>query len=289
MEKSENKKNSWREKYRFSVINDASFEEIWRIRLTRYSAFILISMLAFFIIAATSALIAFTNLREFIPGYPSVAMRHDIILNAIRLDSLEREIDKRDRYFATISAIMQGKPPPEIAVQYDTTRDYSSISFATSSADSALRARIEREDQFNLTLGLTDYYENTSDLSSLHFFPPVRGGIISSRYDVRRNHFGADIITRPNVTVSAALDGVIIFTGWTMETGYVIQIQHPNNIVTIYKHNASLLKETGDIVRAGEQIAIVGDSGEIFTSGPHLHFEIWYKGTPLDPEKHIIF
>jgi len=215
-------------------------------------------------------------------------MRRDIIKNAIIVDSLDREIDKRDRYLNNISAIMQGKQPPEISIRYDTTKDYSSISFNRSSADSAFRARIEKEEQFNIMLGTTNN-ETIIGLSNLHFFPPVRGGIISSRFDVRTNHFGADIITKPNVSVSAALDGVVIFTGWTMETGYVIQIQHPNNIVTIYKHNANLLKETGDIVRAGELIAVVGDSGEIFTSGPHLHFEIWYKGTPLDPEKHVIF
>jgi murein DD-endopeptidase MepM/ murein hydrolase activator NlpD len=89
--------------------------------------------------------------------------------------------------------------------------------------------------------------------------------------------------------VSAVLDGTIIFTGWTMETGFVIEIQHQNNIVSVYKHNASLLKETGDLVRAGDAISVVGDSGELYTSGPHLHFELWYKGSPLDPEKHILF
>ena len=288
MAKSENKKNNWRDKYKFSVINDATFEELWRIRLTRYSAFILISSFVFFMIGATSALIAFTNLREFIPGYPTETMRHNIIVNDLRLDSLNRELEKLDRYIANISAIMQGKPPPEIVAQYDASKDYSSISFGVSPVDSALRARIEKEDQFNLTLGLT-YNENLNGLSSLHFFPPVRGGIISSRFDIRTKHFGADIITKPKVLVSAVLDGVVIFTGWTMETGYVIQVQHSNNIVTIYKHNASLLKETGDIVRAGDPISVVGDSGEIYTSGPHLHFEIWYKGLPLDPEKHVIF
>ena len=288
MAKNDNKKSTWRDKYRFSIINDATFEDVWRIRLTKYSAFILVSLFILFIIGGTTALISFTNLRLFIPGYPSVEMRRDIILNAIRLDSLSREIEKRDIYFTIISAIMQGKPPPENIVQYDTTRDYSSISFSISPADSALRTKIEREDQFNLSLGLTNY-ETTSDISGLHFFPPVRGGIVTSRFDIRTNHFGADIITRPEVMVSAALDGAVIFTGWTMETGYVIQVQHPNNIVTVYKHNASLLKQTGDVVRAGEPIAIVGDSGEIYTSGPHLHFEIWYKGTPLDPERHIIF
>ncbi|MBK7478529.1 MAG: M23 family metallopeptidase [Bacteroidales bacterium] len=106
---------------------------------------------------------------------------------------------------------------------------------------------------------------------------------------IRQRHFGTDIVTRPKAQVDAALAGTVIFTGWTRETGYVIEIQHANNIVSIYKHNASLLKETGDLVRTGEAIAVVGNSGEIYTSGPHLHFEIWYKGSPLDPEKYVIF
>jgi len=288
MAKSKDKKSTWRDKYRFAVINDATFEEVWRVRLSKYSAFVLISLLVIFIIGGTSALIAFTNLREFIPDYPNVDMRRNIILNAIRLDSLYSELEKRDRYFSAISAIIQGKQPPEITMQYDTTRDYSSISFNRSSADSVLRARYEQEERFNITLGATSN-ETVTDLLNLHFFPPIKGGIISSHYDIRRNHFGTDIVTKPEALVSAALDGVVIFTGWTMETGYVIQIQHPNNIVTIYKHNASLLKRIGDVVRAGESISVVGNSGEIYTSGPHLHFEIWYKGTPLDPEKHVIF
>ena len=287
MAKSEGKKRTWRDKYRFSISNDATFEEVWRIRLTQYSAFLLITFLVLFIIGATTSLIAFTNLREFIPGYPDVTMRRNILMSAIRLDSLDRELELRDKYFANISAIIQGKQPPEIIVRQDSSRDYGAIVFNSSPEDSALKASIEKEEQFNLTLGL-ESHESVTGLSGMHFFPPVKG-IISGRYDVRTKHFGTDIVTKPKAIVSAALDGTIIFTGWTMETGYVIEIQHPNNVVTIYKHNASLLLETGDLVRAGEPISVVGDSGELYTSGPHLHFEIWYKGNPLDPEKHILF
>jgi murein DD-endopeptidase MepM/ murein hydrolase activator NlpD len=287
MAKSEGKKRTWRDKYRFSISNDATFEEVWRIRLTQYSAFLLITFLVLFIIGATTSLIAFTNLREFIPGYPDVTMRRNILMSAIRLDSLDRELQLRDKYFANISAIIQGKQPPEIIVRQDSSRDYGAIVFNSSPEDSALKASIEKEEQFNLTLGL-ESHESVTGLSGMHFFPPVKG-IISGRYDVRTKHFGTDIVTKPKAIVSAALDGTIIFTGWTMETGYVIEIQHPNNVVTIYKHNASLLMETGDLVRAGEPISVVGDSGELYTSGPHLHFEIWYKGNPLDPEKHILF
>jgi murein DD-endopeptidase MepM/ murein hydrolase activator NlpD len=287
MAKDDKKKNNWRDKYRFSVINDHTFEEVWRVRLTQYNAFLLITFLVIFIIAATTLLIAFTNLREFIPGYPDVIMRRNILMSAIRLDSLDRELALRDMYFANLNAIISGNQPVEIYVRQDTTKNYKAINFSTSPDDSALRARVENEERYNLTLGPSTP-ESVSSLAGLHFFPPVKG-IISGRYDVRTKHFGTDIVTKPKALVSSALDGTVIFTGWTMETGFVIEVQHPNNIVSVYKHNASLLKETGDLVRAGEAISIVGDSGELYTSGPHLHFEIWYRGSPLDPEKHILF
>lgn len=287
MTKSEKKKSNWRDKYRFTVRNDHTFEEVWRITMTRYNAFLLVSLLVIFIVGSTASLIAFTNLREFVPGYPDVTMRRNILLSAIRLDSLDMELDLRDKYFANLNAIISGNQPLVKFASQDTTKKYKSISFSNSSQDSALRARIENEERYNLTLGPSSP-EAVTSLAGLHFFTPVKG-IVSGRYDVRTKHFGTDIVTKPKAIVSSALDGTVIFTGWTMETGFVIEVQHPNNIVSVYKHNASLLKETGDLVRAGEAISIVGDSGELYTSGPHLHFEIWYKGSPLDPEKHILF
>ncbi len=287
MAKNDKKKRNWRDKYRFTVINDHTFEEIWRVRLTRYNSFLLITFLVVFIIGATTSLIAFTNLREFIPGYPDVIMRRNILMSAIRLDSLDRELALRDKYFANLNAIISGNQPVEMYVRQDTTKNYKAINFNTLPEDSALRARVENEERYNLTLGPSTP-ESVTSLAGLHFFPPVKG-IISGRYDMRTKHFGTDIVTKPKAIVSSALDGTVIFTGWTMETGFVIEVQHPNNIVSVYKHNASLLKETGDLVRAGEAISVVGDSGELYTSGPHLHFEIWYKGSPLDPEKHILF
>jgi murein DD-endopeptidase MepM/ murein hydrolase activator NlpD len=287
MPKNEKKKRSWRDKFRFSVTNDTTFQEVWRIRLTQYNAFLLITFLVFFIIGTTTALITFTNLREFIPGYPDVTMRRNILVSAIRLDSLEKELALRDKYFVNLNAIIAGKQPVSSLSLRDTTRNYNTITFRTSPEDSALRAQIERDDRYNLTLGPAAT-ESVTSLASLHFFPPVKG-IVSGKFDPRSKHFGTDIVTKPKSPVDAALDGTVIFTGWTMETGFVIEVQHSNNIVSVYKHNASLLKETGDLVRTGESIAIVGDSGELYTSGPHLHFEIWYKGSPLDPEKHIIF
>ncbi len=287
MPKNEKKKSNWRDKYRFSISNDTTFEEVWRIRLTQYNAFLLITCLILFFIGATVSLIAFTNLREFIPGYPDVTMRRNILLSAIRLDSLERELALRDKYFSNLSAIIAGRQPAEAFSMQDTARKYQTITFKTSPEDSALRSQVEREDRYNLSLGSLSP-ELVSNPAALHFFPPVKG-IVSGKYDLRTHHYGTDIVTKPDSPVSAALDGTVIFTGWTMETGFVIEIQHSNNIVSVYKHNSSLIKETGDLVKTGEVIAIVGNSGELYTSGPHLHFEIWYKGSPLDPEKHIIF
>jgi murein DD-endopeptidase MepM/ murein hydrolase activator NlpD len=286
MAKNEKNRRNWRDKYKFAIFNDTTFEEVWRVRLTQYNAFLLIAFLMLFIVGATSSLIAFTNIREFIPGYPDITMRRNILMSAIRLDSLERELALRDKYFANLNAIISGKLPVEIIPPHDTTKNYGAIKFANSPEDQALRSKVEKEEQFNLSLG--PRINETTSLASLHFFPPVKG-IVSGKYDLRTKHFGTDIVTKPKSLVSAALDGTVIFTGWTMETGYVIEIQHINNLVSVYKHNSSLLKEAGDLVRAGEAISVVGDSGELYTSGPHLHFEMWYKGNPLDPEKHILF
>jgi murein DD-endopeptidase MepM/ murein hydrolase activator NlpD len=287
MAKDDKKKSNWRDKYRFSVINDHTLEEVWRIILTRYNAFLLITFIILFLIWGTSTLISFTNLREFIPGYPDVTMRRNILMSAIRLDSLNRELKLRDKYFDNLNSIISGNQPTEFASRTDSTKNYKAIKFNTSPNDSILRASVEKEDRYNLSLGPISP-ESVSGLANLHFFPPVRG-IVSGKYELRTKHFGTDIVTKPKALVSAVLDGTVIFTGWTMETGFVIEIQHQNNIVSVYKHNASLLKETGDLVHAGDAISVVGDSGELYTSGPHLHFEIWYKGSALDPEKHILF
>jgi len=285
MAKNERKKRNWRDKYRFTIYNDTTFEEVWKIKLTRYNAFLILSFIFLFIVGATVSLIAFTNLREFIPGYPDVQMRRNIIFSAIRLDSLERELELRDKYFANLNAVISGKQPLDIISPPDTTRKYNNIEFKTIPEAAELRAQLEKEEKYNLTFPRMN---EPAGLSGLHFFTPVRG-IVTSKFDPRRKHYGTDIVTKPRSAVMAALDGTVTFTGWTMETGYVIQIQHTNNLITVYKHNASLLKESGDFVRAGEAVSVVGDSGELYTSGPHLHFEIWYKGTPLDPEKHITF
>ena len=128
---------------------------------------------------------------------------------------------------------------------------------------------------------------NKTDFSRIHFYSPVKG-LITNSFNPNENHLGTDVVTASNNVVVAALEGTVIIANWTLETGYVIQIQHSNNLISIYKHNSELLKKVGNHVTAGEVIAIIGNSGEL-TSGPHLHFELWHNGTPLDPEDYVAF
>lgn len=287
MAKNEKKKSNWRDKFRFAVFNDTTYEEVWRIRLSKYNALLALALVVFMIIGITTSLIAFTNLREFIPGYPDVTLRRAILMNALMLDSLEHEIVIRDKYFEDLNAVISGRQPISQVEMRDSTRDYSSISFRRSSEDSLLRTKVEDEEKYSLSTN-TNGFERGTGLVNIHFFPPVKG-IVSGNFDTRTRHFATDVVTQPKAVVSSTLDGTVIMTGWTMETGFVIMIQHSNNLVSVYKHNATLLKEMGDRVWAGEAIAIVGDSGELYTSGPHLHFELWYNGEPLNPTQYIFF
>ena len=282
-----NKKRSWRDKYRFSVYNDKTFEEVWHVRMTRYNGFLVLSLLIFAIISITASLISFTNLREFVPGYPDGNTLRNIRMNVTRLDSLERELELRDQYFRNINAIISGREPLDRVAGQDTLLNYENITFQRSQEDSLLRVQVEQEEQYNLSLSL-GYRDDNVSLANIHFFPPVKG-MVTGGYDPRTKHYGTDIVANPKSVVAATLDGTVMFTGWTMETGYVIQIQHSNNLISVYKHNATLLKEAGDNVVAGESISVIGNSGELYTSGPHLHFEIWYKGEPLNPEQYILF
>ncbi len=285
----ENKKRrgKWRDRFRFAIFNDTTYEEVWRLRMTKSNALLAAAMLFLLIIGINTSLIAFTNLREFIPGYPDVTLRRNIIMNAILLDSLERELEIRDKYFYDLNAVISGRQPIEHITVRDTSRDYSNIVFRRSVEDSIFRARIEQEEQYTLAASTAGPERGTS-LASIHFFPPVKG-IVSSNFDMRTRHYATDIVTQPKAVVSSTLDGTVIMTGWTMETGFVMMIQHSNNIISVYKHNARLLKEMGDKVWAGEAVSIVGDSGELYTSGPHLHFELWHNGEPLDPTQYIFF
>jgi murein DD-endopeptidase MepM/ murein hydrolase activator NlpD len=291
MAKNEKRKGKWSDRFRFAIFNDTTFEELWRIRMSKANALLAAAFLLVVTLGLNTSLIAFTNLREFIPGYPDVEMRRDILMNAILLDSLEHELEIRDNYFRDLNDVISGRQPVGSMSFRDSTRDYSNIVFGRSADDSLFRARVEQEEKYSLSapgLVSSSGTGQVTSLANIHFFPPVKG-LISSNFDTRTRHYATDIVTQPKAVVSSTLEGTVIMTGWTMETGFVIMIQHANNLVSVYKHNERLLKEMGERVWAGEAIAIVGDSGELYSSGPHLHFELWFNGEPIDPAQYVFF
>ncbi len=273
-----------RYKYKLSVVNETSYEEVLKFRLSRLHVLMVLSVLAVLLVSLTILLIAFTDLREFIPGYPDRNMRKMMAQNAIRVDSLTDEVMKRDRYRNAIQLVLNGADSSylQMARNGRLKAGYDTVHFELSEQESAFRAEIEEQERFNLGLGIKeqnkDYY---------HFFPPIEG-VVTQVFDEKKRHYGTDIVAKANAKVAAVLDGVVVFTGWTVKTGYVIQVQHANNLLSIYKHNSILLKQHGDYVRAGEVVAVVGNTGEE-SSGPHLHFELWRAGNPLNPEDFIRF
>lgn len=277
--------NKLRHKYRLIIYNDNTFEEVWYFRLSRLNVFSIGGIFIILFVALITVLIAFTPLREYIPGYPDGNMRRNIILNVQKLDSLEHELAIRDRYFASLNNIIRGDVPQSFESGQDTTIRYQEIEFKRSLHDSILREQIEREEFFKLSI--YDDSRKKLDFSSLYFYPPVKG-LITNSFNPDLNHYGTDIVAPSNKVVSATLGGTVTMANWTLETGYVIQIQHQNNLVSIYKHNAELLKEVGNHIKPGEAIAIIGNSGEL-TSGPHLHFELWHNGVALNPEDYVDF
>ena len=269
-------------KYKLSVINETSYEEVLNFRLSQLHVLMALSVLAVILVTLTILLIAFTDLREFIPGYPDGNMRQMIAGNAIRVDSLEHELMKRDRFLTSIQLVLNGGDTTQVQqMRNDSLKaGYDTVQFKLSEQESDFRAEIEEKERFNLGFGIKeqnkDYY---------HFFPPVEG-MITQSFDEKKRHYGTDIVAKANAKVAAVLDGVVVFTDWTIKTGYVIQVQHANDLLSVYKHNSTLLKKQGDYVRAGEVLGVVGNTGEE-SSGPHLHFELWRAGNPLNPEDFI--
>jgi len=278
-------------KYKLAIFNEQTYEEVVVLRLSRLNVFTYVGSFIILLIILVTLLIAFTSLREFIPGYPSPQERLLIVRNAQRLDSLVIEINKRDRFIRNFQAVLKGEEPEMSASPDDkvnesvTAESRSQIQFSRSEQDSLFRKQVEREERFNLSVKQAP--TRVVALENTFFFSPIKGMVVNAFGD-SKGHYGVDIVAAPGARVSAVMDGMVVFSGWTVETGYVIQLQHPNNLISIYKHNERLLKEVGQSVKAGEAIARVGNSGEL-TTGPHLHFELWYNGMPLNPQEYISF
>jgi murein DD-endopeptidase MepM/ murein hydrolase activator NlpD len=200
-------------------------------------------------------------------------------------DSLKTELNNRDRYLQNIKNIIEGQPIDTIStkvIQSVATQDEMNVERILE--DSLLREQVEAEEKFNF-FGSTN--DNEQSIEKLVFFVPVKG-LVTQSFNLDENHYGVDVVTKENELIKSSLNGVVVFSSWTSETGHVIAVQHENNLLSLYKHNSVLLKEQGERVEAGEAIAIIGNSGK-WSSGPHLHFELWHNNKPVDPEKYILF
>ena len=274
-----------KKRYHLKMVREANLEEVFALHVSRFSIYMTIGISIILLISLVSAIIFFTPVRQLIPGYPDRQLQKNIVSNARMVDSLEHELLIRDQYFRSIKTIMMGDEPESFHNPSDTFQNYEHIDFSISKEDSMLRAQVERETQFSIYQNSEEAVVN--DLAMVHFYPPLNG-MVTNSIDIANNHFGTDIVAKPNQVVSSVLDGTVIQATWSVEFGYVIQVQHEHNLISAYKHNSELLKPVGSRVRAGDPIAIIGNSGEL-TWGPHLHFELWFDGKAVDAETYINF
>jgi murein DD-endopeptidase MepM/ murein hydrolase activator NlpD len=277
-------------RYRLVIMNDETYEERLSFRLSRLNVFVFLGTLSIFLIVLTTLIIALTPLREYIPGYMDTRIPKLVYNLQRKTDSLEIMMDQKTRYLNTIRQVISGDEFTDtlLAESFDSGLvNYDTLELRNSHKDSLFRAEFEKNNQFNIYLYENQTIGDEQSLMSPAFFTPLEGAI-TNNFNLAENHYGIDIVCNKNETIKATLDGTVIFSDWTLETGYVIGILHQGNYMSIYKHNSSLLKRTGNYVKAGEPIAIVGETGELST-GPHLHFELWYNGTPVNPLEYIAF
>ena len=271
--------------FRLSLIDDETHKPLVVARFTRASLIAYVAGAAALVSLLFYVLIAFTPVRTLIPGYPDARAKRAAIQNAIKIDSLELLVSRWELYSENMKRVFEGEPPVRLdsLIRQMAGADRPTLSESQiKEKDSLLRISVTREEQFDLSAsGSRNLY-----IEGMHFFCPLKG-VISQGYDPSIHPF-VDITAPANSMVHATLEGTVISSGWTDDAGYTIQIQHANDIVSIYKHNQKLLKKVGDKVTAGEPIAIVGNTGAL-TTGDHLHFELWYKGEAVDPTKYINF
>lgn len=272
-------------KYRLVILSDATFGEKISLRLSPLGIIIGMAAITIVMTSLVISLVAFTPLREYIPGYGDIAERNQILQLNVKADSLEQAVGSRDVYLSTVLKAVDEKvetksPKPK----KDTTGKFAKVNTHPSALDVEFRKEYE-ENKGNAAASVAKL--KYSGLSEAVFFTPVKG-LITESFNITEDHYGVDIVTKQDETIKTTLDGTIIFTGFSASDGNVVQVQHSNNLISIYKHCSAFLKTTGDRVKSGEAIAVVGNTGEK-SRGPHLHFELWFNGSPINPQEFVAF
>ena len=274
-----------KQRLRFVLFDDQSYQELKSITLTRFQFLTRVLSVLFLFFSLTAALIAFSPLREYIPGYSPPHLSEELVRLSLKTDQLIEEIQLKDQKLKMLDNVLRGESSDD-SVYADSSRNVlvRNEDLKASKNDSVFRQTIESEGRFDV---FSETSEKPLELINIAFYAPLKG-LISDSFDLHNEHFGVDVLAAENEAIKASLGGTVVFSDWTSETGYAIAIQHDNNLISFYKHNSVLLKKTGELVKAGDVIAIIGNSGE-FSSGPHLHFEMWHKGNAIDPQQHILF
>ena len=271
------------ERFHILIVNEKTLE---RKKLLSSSSLNLAfsSFIAFVVVLSASfLLIYFTPLKEYFRGYTSIELRQNAVENSMKLDSLESLYITQSNYINSLKDLLSGNISYE-ELDENLSRNENRVTeleiVNTNQEDSLLRALVEEEDKYNA-------FDIQGERFTTVLFPPVKGGL-SSAFDTNSKHYGIDIVMPENSPVHSISEGIVVFSEWTSATGFVIIIEHLNGLTSIYKHNSSIVKSQGDRVGTGEIIAFTGNTGEL-TTGPHLHFELWYQGEPVDPQSYIEF
>ena len=273
-------------KYRLILMNDSSLEEQISFRFSALDVITVLTIGCVLLFVFFLLLVGYTPLNEFVPGKASSSLHKELIAITLKTDSLEKKLLVNELYLKNITAIVNGEDPINISTENTLVLSASEteLSFKKSKEDSLLRLAVEAEDK--ISISPTDKKDNLN-MESMLFFSPIKG-VVTNGFDRKKNHFGTDIVAKQDEPIKCVFDGVVVISHWTSETGNVLGVQHANGMFSLYKHNSILFKRAGEYVKSGEVIAIIGNSGEL-SSGPHLHFELWHKGTPVNPENYISF
>ena len=269
-------------KYRFVIMTDDSFEEKISVKFNRLKLFSFSIGLLVLIFIFCFVLISNTKIKNLVPGLSKKDLEKKVVNLSIKADSLVTVLSFQKTYFNNLENIINGNIDPfeDNLSQEEFEIDVSKINFSPSAKDSLFRLSVEEEEKGTLRF-------NKAKNNLILFFPPI-SGVITDRFSAGSLHYGIDLVAKENTKIASVLAGTIVISEWNPNTGHTIGVQHKDGYLSFYKHNSVLLRSTGDYVKKGEHIAIIGDSGE-YSSGPHLHFELWHNGIAVDPEKYIVF
>ena len=271
--------------YRLVILNDETFGEKFSIRLSPLGLLITATAITIIMTTLVISLVALTPLREYIPGYGNISDRKELLKLSMRADSIEQTLEAKESYINNLINVfnerMEEKP---LKPKKDSLKNYSKINNDPSLTDLNFRKETEESKQNQTT---APYNSKMKGLNDVIFYSPVKG-MVTTSYSIKENHFGIDVVTKPDESIKAPLDGTIIYTGFTVEDGYIVHIQHANNLMSIFKHNSRLNKKIGERVKTGEVISVVGNTGAN-SNGSHMHFELWYNGIPVNPEEFVSF